>query len=100
VQRFGYETSEIHGRFIKGKLAVLSGFKRYVFDQCAGDLRSNEFVGGGRDGRIRLWDMRSCRGPFATVSRAPENKIRLIVHDIDQPIDGLFHSNKGCPSGL
>jgi WD40 repeat protein len=77
VQRFGYETSQIHGRFIKGKLSRLVLFRKYVFEHCVGDLRSNEFVCGSRDGCIRLWDVRSLKDPFAIVSRAPGDKIHL-----------------------
>lgn len=77
MQRFGYETSQIHGRFIKGKPCRLVLFGKYVFEHCAGDLRSNEFVCGSRDGCIRLWDVRSFKVPFVTVSRAPEDEIHL-----------------------
>ncbi|KAI0069001.1 hypothetical protein BV25DRAFT_1910723 [Artomyces pyxidatus] len=41
VQRFGYYTPKIHGRFMKGSLAA------------------HQYACGDRDGRVRLWDLRN-----------------------------------------
>ncbi|KAJ6599244.1 WD40-repeat-containing domain protein [Mycena vulgaris] len=49
VQRFGYTTLQVHGRFMKGSSL------------------SNCFASGDRVGHVRLWDLRSVKNPRAQV---------------------------------
>jgi len=67
VQRFGYPSSRFHGRFIKGEPDDLH-LEPFTINALLGDLRSNEFACGGRDGCVRLWDMRNLKDPSTTVS--------------------------------
>lgn len=48
AERFGFFTTELHGRFIKG------------------DTWSHFFASGSRNGGVRLWDLRSVREQFAS----------------------------------
>jgi WD40 repeat protein len=43
AQRFGFYTTDLHGRFIKG------------------DTWSHFFASGSRNGGVRLWDLRNIR---------------------------------------
>ncbi|KAF8211277.1 WD40-repeat-containing domain protein [Mycena galopus ATCC 62051] len=82
VQRFGYKTPTVHGRFMKGSSL------------------SNYFASGDRTGCVRLWDLRNVEKPCAEIecfnglkishlvfqsSRllacAENNQIRLIKYD-------------------
>ncbi|KAJ6516042.1 WD40-repeat-containing domain protein [Mycena sanguinolenta] len=49
VQRFGYTTPQVHGRFMKGS------------------SMSNCFASGDRDGCVRLWDLRNVKKPCAEI---------------------------------
>lgn len=49
AERFGFFTTDLHGRFIKG------------------DTWSHFFASGSRNGGVRLWDLRSVREQFASV---------------------------------
>ncbi|KAG2058868.1 hypothetical protein BDR06DRAFT_950108 [Suillus hirtellus] len=50
AERFGFFTTELHGRFIKG------------------DTWSHFFASGSRNGSVRLWDLRNVREQLASVS--------------------------------
>ncbi|KAL0949609.1 hypothetical protein HGRIS_009655 [Hohenbuehelia grisea] len=45
VQRFGYNTATLHGRFIRG------------------DVDGHLFASGSQDGFVRLWDLRNLKAP-------------------------------------
>ncbi|KAF7352914.1 WD-REPEATS-REGION domain-containing protein [Mycena venus] len=64
VQRFGYTTLQVHGRFIKGKSALLFAYKR---SYATGSSLSNYFASGDRVGYVRLWDLRNVEKPCAEV---------------------------------
>lgn len=73
-----------------------STFKHvHLFEYFIGDSRLNKFVCGGRDGCIRLWDLRHYRVPSATVSHA--SKYQDLT---DRLLDDLFSCRKGRPSEL
>ncbi|THH17631.1 hypothetical protein EW146_g3225 [Bondarzewia mesenterica] len=59
VQRFGYEISKLHGRFIRG------------------DVNAYQFACGGRDGCVRLWDVRN---PKAQLENVPVFQEQKVVH--------------------
>ncbi|KAJ7937227.1 WD40-repeat-containing domain protein [Mycena leptocephala] len=61
VQRFGYTTLQVHGRFMKG-----SSF-------------SNCFVSGDKSGYARLWDLRNIKKPCAEIECFNGQKIAQLV---------------------
>ncbi|KII95337.1 hypothetical protein PLICRDRAFT_48300 [Plicaturopsis crispa FD-325 SS-3] len=61
VQRFGYRTDTVHGRFIKG------------------DSQSHLFACGDREGTIRLWDLRNTNGTPATIDCFQGQKVAHCV---------------------
>ncbi|KAJ7276249.1 WD40-repeat-containing domain protein [Mycena haematopus] len=65
VQRFGYTTPQVHGRFMKGKSICSS--------------MSSCFASGDRDGCVRLWDLRNVEKPCAEVKCFNGLKISHLV---------------------
>ncbi|KAF7355187.1 WD-REPEATS-REGION domain-containing protein [Mycena sanguinolenta] len=61
VQRFGYTTPQVHGRFMKGS------------------FMSNCFASGDRDGCVRLWDLRNVKKPCAEIRCFNGLKISQLV---------------------
>ncbi|KAJ7699899.1 WD40-repeat-containing domain protein [Mycena rosella] len=61
VQRFGYTTPQVHGRFMKGSSL------------------SNCFASGDRVGNVRLWDLRSIKNPLAQIECFDGQKIAHLV---------------------
>ncbi|KAJ7667819.1 WD40-repeat-containing domain protein [Mycena polygramma] len=71
VQRFGYTTLQVHGRFMKGESAVLYDSKRSSLSNC--------FASGDRGGSVRLWDLRNVDKPCAQVACFTGQKIAHLV---------------------
>ncbi|KAJ7499096.1 WD40-repeat-containing domain protein [Mycena latifolia] len=57
VQRFGYTTLQVHGRFMKGSSVA------------------NCFASGDKAGHVRLWDLRSVKSPRAQIECFDGQKI-------------------------
>ncbi|KAJ6539168.1 WD40-repeat-containing domain protein [Mycena capillaripes] len=64
VQRFGYTTLQVHGRFMKGKYR---------------SSLSNCFASGDRVGCVRLWDLRNVAKPSAQIECFNGQKIAHLV---------------------
>jgi len=63
VQRFGFDSSNDKlGRFAKG------------------DVNSNLFAYGGKDGCVRIWDLRNVKDPLANVSCLAGKIAHVIFH--------------------
>ncbi|RDB23222.1 WD repeat-containing protein 48 [Hypsizygus marmoreus] len=61
VQKFGYISDKVHGRFIKG------------------DTWSQLFACGSRDGTVRLWDLRNVKALPAMIACRESQKIVQVV---------------------
>jgi WD40 repeat protein len=74
AERFGFFTTELHGRFIKG------------------DTWSHFFASGSRNGDVRLWDLRSVRKQLASVSCFSNDQV---VQVLKTESDLLAFSKRG-----
>ncbi|KAI5120506.1 hypothetical protein M0805_000091 [Coniferiporia weirii] len=72
VQRFGYETSRLQGRYRRGDVDTRDGM--------------NTFASGGRDGQLRLWDLRNCHKWKQEIMCFPDQKIAQTKFDGDNVI--------------
>ncbi|KAG1892660.1 WD40-repeat-containing domain protein [Suillus subluteus] len=74
AERFGFFTTELHGRFIKG------------------DTWSRFFASGSRNGDVRLWDLRNVRKQLASVSCFSNDQV---VQVLKTESDLLAFSKRG-----
>lgn len=74
AERFGFFTTELHGRFIKG------------------DTWSHFFASGSRDGSVRLWDLRNVREQLSSVSCFSNDQV---VQVLKTESDLLAFSKRG-----
>ncbi|KAG1863342.1 WD40-repeat-containing domain protein [Suillus tomentosus] len=74
AERFGFFTTELHGRFIKG------------------DTWSHFFASGSRNGSVRLWDLRNVREQLASVSCFSNDQV---VQVLKTESDLLAFSKRG-----
>ncbi|KAG1780186.1 WD40-repeat-containing domain protein [Suillus placidus] len=74
AERFGFFTTELHGRFIKG------------------DTWSHFFASGSRNGAVRLWDLRNVREQLASVSCFSNDQV---VQVLQTESDLLAFSKRG-----
>ncbi|KAG2146637.1 WD40-repeat-containing domain protein [Suillus clintonianus] len=74
AERFGFYTTELHGRFIKG------------------DTWSHLFASGSRNGGVRLWDLRNVREQLAFVSCFSNDQV---VQVLKTESDLLAFSKRG-----
>ncbi|KAI0728713.1 WD40-repeat-containing domain protein [Fomitopsis betulina] len=63
VQRFGYPSQKVHGRYVKG------------------DVHSATFACGDRDGAVRIWDLRNTDRTTETIPCFPGQRVTQVVFD-------------------
>ncbi|KAH9938390.1 WD40-repeat-containing domain protein [Fomitopsis serialis] len=63
VQRFGYPSRQVHGRYIKG------------------DVRCGKFACGDKDGMVRLWDLRNTQQTIEMIPCFTDQRITQVVFD-------------------
>ncbi|TCD71301.1 Leucine aminopeptidase 1 [Steccherinum ochraceum] len=66
VQRFGYDTSKLHGRHMKG------------------DIQATRFASSSQDGAVRVWDIRKTDSPCSVTSCFPGRRISQVAFDRDE----------------